>query len=875
MSSGLVLSLPYIPAFLSGFNLTPGVLWMVSLPESEGMKLPLRSVALASALLFVVVPHALSQCTGSIPLTLQTAAKNSVLGDTAKHSFQNGESYEAGGLMLDALLQYKAATSADPKNKKYAKKASELAAPTANEAVRHAQMCNDNLELKKAWLTLALEIDPDNTQAKAEQASLTQSIERIQTGLTEIRAQARQGNFASAEQGLRSISQIQKSGQLLLEFLDTQAYVQAAEALKRAEYSAHAGAFLQAQSDLDAAKKYAQHNSDFQREMASACNRLALDLSSVDQDLASLNPDQLGSALERLSFAESLDGSDAAIRQRRKEVESVVSQTVISNATKWNNPQPSARITVEALSKVEQHLNNAEVTSVLREAHASAYPALRLRLLMTDANDCPQSVSKSEIASKLTSALAPVAVLDSSRYDLTVKVDVNSCLANDVPKQHSESVNSTYIAGTIQHSNPQYVQAEQAVSAAQADLSRASVDYSNNPNFGTGLVLGLARKRLNNAQRQLAAIPPYFTEPLRQQYSYEKFQAARAYVIDGSFAATGSHDAFVFSFERALKGESSEQQEGVSGVLPQDTSGSSNKAPVLQSMDAHAGLAASGFTSDLVGTVREVAAQWFAAQATNAKSSREELTQLLYLQDVAAQTSYAKYQSELRTVADQMIQKGPGVSNLASVKLPFSAPESYAVASTDVASALSPEQILTSAIEGLVSVDTGESLGSGFFISQCLVVTNEHVVHGADSIVLRTSSKHLLVASLVAADELRDLALLRSNSKGCHELALDLNTRVKIGDDVYAIGSPLGLTNTVTKGIVSALRRTDSGIAYVQADVSINPGNSGGPLLSRSGKVIGVNTFKLKGTQGLGFAVAVSEITKAFAPYLKSTSQAH
>jgi serine protease Do len=180
---------------------------------------------------------------------------------------------------------------------------------------------------------------------------------------------------------------------------------------------------------------------------------------------------------------------------------------------------------------------------------------------------------------------------------------------------------------------------------------------------------------------------------------------------------------------------------------------------------------------------------------------------------------------------------------------------------------------LTGAIEGLVSVETGEAIGSGFFISQCLVVTNEHVVHGAEAIVLRTSSKHLLVAALVAADEHRDLALLQSNAKNCHQLPLDLTANLKVGDDVYAIGSPLGLTNTVTKSIVSALRCTESGIGYVQADVSINPGNSGGPLLSSSGKVIGVNTFKLKGAQGLNFAVPVSEIAKAFGPHLKLASE--
>lgn len=250
------------------------------------------------------------------------------------------------------------------------------------------------------------------------------------------------------------------------------------------------------------------------------------------------------------------------------------------------------------------------------------------------------------------------------------------------------------------------------------------------------------------------------------------------------------------------------------------------------------------------------------------------MTQLLYLDDATASTSYSKYRTEIGNAIDELLKTSPHSSTKLPLNLPFAVPGSYVPESKAAESAFSDEQVLTDAIEGMVAVNAGEALGSGFFVTQCYVVTNNHVIQGAEEIILRTNSKHLSVANVVAADSTRDLALLRTSAKGCHQLAIDITGHVKVGEEVFAIGAPMGLTNTVTKGIVSALRQTDSGVSYIQADASVNPGNSGGPLLTRSGKVIGVNTFKLKGAQGLNFAVSASEIVKAFGPYLRASSTA-
>src|SRR5207245_2179166 len=115
-----------------------------------------------------------------------------------------------------------------------------------------------------------------------------------------------------------------------------------------------------------------------------------------------------------------------------------------------------------------------------------------------------------------------------------------------------------------------------------------------------------------------------------------------------------------------------------------------------------------------------------------------------------------------------------------------------------------------------------------------------------------------------------DLALIRTKSAECRPLMLDRSPSVKIADEVFAIGNPLGLTGTVTKGIISSVRRAADGFELFQIDAALNPGNSGGPLVDRRGLVIGINTFKLKGFEGLNFAVSTAEAVRTFASALNS-----
>ncbi|UYQ63004.1 S1C family serine protease [Streptomyces peucetius] len=218
-----------------------------------------------------------------------------------------------------------------------------------------------------------------------------------------------------------------------------------------------------------------------------------------------------------------------------------------------------------------------------------------------------------------------------------------------------------------------------------------------------------------------------------------------------------------------------------------------------------------------------------------------------------------------------------------------------------VAQAVSP-----SIVEINATSNTGRSTGSGVIItSDGEIVTNNHVVSGADSIKVRLSDGRTYEADVLGTDPGKDLALVKlQDASGLKAAALGDSSKVEVGDEVVAIGSPEGLTGTVTSGIVSALDRDvtvakdeeqpqqqdprqtwpfefggqqfngdtgDSTTTYkaIQTDASLNPGNSGGALINMNGEIIGINsamyspssaTGSTAGSVGLGFAIPVNTV---------------
>ena len=159
-----------------------------------------------------------------------------------------------------------------------------------------------------------------------------------------------------------------------------------------------------------------------------------------------------------------------------------------------------------------------------------------------------------------------------------------------------------------------------------------------------------------------------------------------------------------------------------------------------------------------------------------------------------------------------------------------------------------------------------------------LVITNNHVIEGADEIIVALSDRREFAAQVVLADQRTDLAVLRIDTGGAALPALELmnSDDLQVGDLVLAIGNPFGVGQTVTSGIVSALARTQVGIAdfqfFIQTDAAINPGNSGGALVTMGGRLAGVNTVifsRSGGSIGIGFAIPANMAASVIAAAIK------
>jgi S1-C subfamily serine protease len=191
---------------------------------------------------------------------------------------------------------------------------------------------------------------------------------------------------------------------------------------------------------------------------------------------------------------------------------------------------------------------------------------------------------------------------------------------------------------------------------------------------------------------------------------------------------------------------------------------------------------------------------------------------------------------------------------------PADPPVAVLPAAPGVTSAVSLEDVVSASVPAIVSIETREGRGSGFFAASRTVLTNRHVVGSNISVTVRLSSGASLPGRVEASSSEFDLAVVRVDGASPTQPTLPLGSvaNVRPGQEVIAIGLALGIfQNTVTRGIISGVRRADR-TTVLQTDAAINPGNSGGPLLNRSGQVIGINTLKITGAaDSLGFAIAI------------------
>jgi len=159
-----------------------------------------------------------------------------------------------------------------------------------------------------------------------------------------------------------------------------------------------------------------------------------------------------------------------------------------------------------------------------------------------------------------------------------------------------------------------------------------------------------------------------------------------------------------------------------------------------------------------------------------------------------------------------------------------------------------------------------QSLGSGFIVdADGYIVTNHHVIKGADEILVRLSDRRELIAKLIGSDERSDIALLKIDADSLPVVKIGNSEKLKVGEWAMAIGSPFGFDHSVSVGVVSAIGRNNlpnsNYVPFIQTDVAINPGNSGGPLFNLKGEVIGINSqiyTRTGGFMGLSFSIPIN-----------------
>jgi serine protease Do len=182
---------------------------------------------------------------------------------------------------------------------------------------------------------------------------------------------------------------------------------------------------------------------------------------------------------------------------------------------------------------------------------------------------------------------------------------------------------------------------------------------------------------------------------------------------------------------------------------------------------------------------------------------------------------------------------------------------------------------IANARKSVVRVETSSGQGTGVVVKPAIVLTNAHVVKGESLVSVIDDSNVKAPGKIFYRDETQDLAVISVLGAHWPPIGLADLSRVRDGDDVFAVGHPLGLSFTVTKGIISARSREYDGQTYIQTDTAINPGNSGGPLLDARGRLVAINTFLLRGASGLNFAIPIDRALTVISLALEDTSRAN
>jgi S1-C subfamily serine protease len=793
-----------------------------------------------------------------VPASLMADEKPS-----GKIDFSVGEEYLKEHKLPEAFEAFKKAAAKEPNNKKFQKEKSELGAQLSNEALTQAESkANTDPIAAEKLVRQSLGFNAENAQAKSLGESLRKIISAGDDSLKDVEASIYAGNIQEAERKLPSLLVFCSvfSGRCEIVQRELTAARQA-ERLRQSWQAANPEEVVQLVSKI---KTQAPPDSFTMKMLSQTRSSLAQALNEKALALSKTSIADLAERAKLLGLAIAVDPASERASVLLKDTSQQLSAQLAEElrAFEFSDGKSKARV-AGALAELSLGPN-----LVLNEG---AFPALRVAVQIDDTTGCLSEPERNRSESALFEALAPLATRSDADWDFELVLSQISCPKIDIPRQSVQSVNSTYVAGRNQLANPQYTQLQSALESAEANLNRAYIEYKTNPNFVSGLVYGRAQREVRDLRSALASTSPYNNSDILQPYQYQKYEAIRGAEYKGILGAHTSTSKAVYYARRDVLAHKEQRREGVGGVLDGDNTGAKSLEPMLSPLAQLSQGAFVDFLDNVKTNARYAIAGYYAMLASKPDTRiGDRIASALSLTDLSRGTEYAVNAGTiLEHFRAAALQGAPALQAFGEkIRLPY--PDQSQVTLDRGAQTKSDETSLDKVIEGVVAIETDQGTsGSGFFVGpKCAVVTNEHVISGAATIVLKTSKRSLYLGQVLAVDSQRDLAILSTNANTCRALELDDSDQATVGTEIFAIGNPLGLEGTVTKGIVSAKRAMSSGLRYLQIDATLNPGNSGGPLVNRNGKVVGVNTFKLKGFEGLNFAIASNEVSARFGPVL-------
>lgn len=796
----------------------------------------------------------------------------------ADTAYKTGRALLKEGKSVAAYVAFEKATSLDPGSSRYRRALNEAMGPALDEAVRLApQLATSNFSGLLILHAVCQGINAADPRAVSVERALQKARAEIEIQISQAEEKARNGDFSGARRLLEPVVRYRNHFPSLNHAEEEVAF---RESLQIGRESAAQGSFRQGLEATQKALAMRPGDSDALSAQAFVAEGLMAKAQPMIAEKASSGHlSDLALAVVLLDEVERVclpcQGRIGDTKQLRSRLQEQTLTLLAEIMRTKSQPAEWAACGIVA-----------EARSILGESSKDLFAPycpesvkmnrLRLGISVQAPENCVVAGLASRIETALPSTIMVIPVTggaggtSTQHVDLQVSLEIERCSGGTLGDSEVKTQTSTYVAGVQQLSNPQFVQLQSQLRSAQIEQARLQGAASANPNdLGASIALVAVAVQIGNLSKRLRETNPYTESPIRQPYTYEVFKAGSADILEGAISFEEPADSAFFT-RAPLQVRHEAWAPGVRGVYPTDSSGLKNQEPVLPTPESLHSIALQRLGEQIERRVGEFMPVWLAAKASSALNAKNPFDALGYLTILRVVTVPPSDPDLLTYKEKYLTTQLLNAAEIQNHHEPLSTFETRLRRSAETENSRAnkpagPSQFLEKALRAVVVVRRGDQEGTGFLISaNGLILTNFHVVEAPGNIVVETSEGEQFLASLVGQSPEKDLALLQIPSTTQSYLQLASTEEAQIGDDVYTLGTPRGLQGTVTKGIISAKRRL-TGVRLVQIDAPINPGNSGGPLLRSDGRVIGINTLKLRESEGLNFAISIDEAKTAFA----------